>query len=189
MTNPGSRTHNGRVRKIASARAAPECDDGPGHFAGLELLESIVDAGELDASQDEPVELQIATQIEVDQTWHINMKLIGSHCGALDALLAEQLRTRDLETGAERHHADDGRGASTPQHAERLLDGRLRADALERVFHTTTGHLADGFDGISSVSVQNICGAEFLRQVELGGDPVDREYAAGAGDRGAVDGR
>ena len=88
---------------------------------------------------------------------------------------------------AERDHADDGGGAALAQHVERLLRGRVEADRLERVVDAAAGELDDGEHRIGRGRVDDVGGAERLRELELRRDTVDRDDATGADDGGALD--
>src|SRR2546430_11737945 len=51
--------------------------------------------------------------------------------GALDLAVAQKIVAVQLDFDAERHHADDRRGAARAQHLEGLLGGALGAERLE----------------------------------------------------------
>ncbi len=101
---------------------------------------------------------------------------------------AEEGETVELDLGAERDHADDVGRAASRQHLERLLRRLLEADGFEGMMHAAFGHLDDLGDGIALLRVDDIGGTEMLCEVELRADCVDRDDAARAGDRRAIDG-
>src|SRR5438552_2754881 len=85
-----------------SARdSALERDDVPRHLAGLQLLERSLQPLELDAAGDQAVELELALEVEVDQAWHVEPEPVRAHGRALDLLLLQELRSVQLDPGAD----------------------------------------------------------------------------------------
>ena len=94
-----------------------------------------------------------------------------------------------LDLLAERDHADDGRGAAGRQHRKGLLGGLLAAQHLERVMHAATGEIAHLLHHVAVPGIDDVGGAELGGELQLRRIGVDRDDAAGAGDRRAVDRR
>ena len=67
--------------------------------------------------------------------------------------------------------------------------GHLQADRFERVVHAAAGHRDDFADRVGLLRVDDVGGAELAREFELTRHRVDRDDAARAGDRRAVDAR
>src|SRR6185295_9753179 len=114
---------------------------------------------------------------------------IGSHRGALDLALAQEVEAVQLDFLAEGDHADDGGGAADGEHLEGLLGRRLGAEALHGMVHAAAREVLDALDRIAVPRIDEIGGAELGRQLQFHRIGIDRDDAAGAGNRGAVDGR
>ena len=70
---------------------------------------------------------------------------------------------------------------------ERLLGGLLAAQHLEGVMHAALGELAHLLHHVAIAGIDDVGGAELGGQLQLHRIGVDRDDAAGAGDRRAVD--
>ena len=73
------------------------------------------------------------------------------------------------------------------QHRERLLGGFLAAQHLERMMHAAIGEVAHLLHHVAIAGIDDVGGAEFGGELQLGRIGVDRDDAAGAGDLRAVD--
>src|ERR1700722_14282242 len=116
---------------IGCSSARREVDKLPYHRGCLQGCEALVDVGKLDVAGDHVVQLQLTLHIEFEQARHIDAEPVAAHRGALDLAITQEVRAVQFDLGAKRNHADDGRGATWPQHAERLFGGCLGADRLE----------------------------------------------------------
>src|SRR5207248_6830137 len=107
----------------------------------------------------------------------VDPEAVPAHRGSLDLAVAQKIVAMQLDLDAERHHADDCRGAAGAQHAEGLLGGILRAERLEGIMHAALGQFAHRLDRVEVAGVDRVGGAELAREVELRGDAVDRDDA------------
>src|SRR6185437_12348578 len=92
-----------------------------GDLAGLHRAEGLVYVGQLSAPRDHIVQVEAALLVEIDIPQHVDAEAVGSHVGALDFALGEELRPVELDLLADRNHADDGRGAARLDAIEAFL--------------------------------------------------------------------
>src|SRR5690348_16398646 len=100
------------VEKPAMAKNARDSrgkfDQIADNRAGAQRGEAFVDLLELELPGDEVIEFELALQVELDETRHVDAEAIGAHEGALDLTLPEEVWAMQLDLGADRYHPNNG---------------------------------------------------------------------------------
>src|ERR1700694_5137413 len=105
--------------------------------------------------------MQLAAQVEVDDTRHVDAEMVRPHIRALNTALAEEVKRMQLDLLAERHHADDGRRSAGREHRKRLFRGFLRAEDFETMLHAALRELLYLLHRIAIARIHEIGGADF----------------------------
>src|SRR5208283_2450241 len=144
---------------------------------------------ELAAARDHIVEVEAALLVELDDARHVDAETVRAHEASLDALLVEQRKAVDVDFLADGDHPDNRGEAAVGERLVGLLGRNLEADRFEGILDAVASERANLGDRIALGRIDGVSGAEFFRELELGGKLVDRDDHAGASDARALDDR
>ena len=136
-------------------------------FPGFQRSHTLVNVGQCDTVRNHIVQVQLALQVKIHKSRHINAETIGAHHGTLNLFLRQEIHTMQFDHLARRNHANDRGSAARSQHSKRLFGGRLKADRLERVVHTAAGELPHFLNGLTIARIDYIGSAEIARQLKF----------------------
>ncbi len=150
--SPHALPHPRRRASTPAGRGAAgrsgEDDDLTDDVAGPQPVERIRKLGERKLAADEPVELELARVIEVDEARHVLLDARRAEEGALERLLGHELPRVDREAAPPRHDPDHDDRAARSRRLPGLLDRPLRADRLEGVVGAAAGDVLHRGDGV-----------------------------------------
>src|SRR3546814_4172495 len=96
-----------------------EHDHRPRGVALLHLVEALVDPLERDRFGDDAVEVEQSAQVEIDEARDVDREAVAAHDRALQFLARQQVHRAEPDLFAERHHAEDRRGAAAAERCDR----------------------------------------------------------------------
>src|SRR5215471_2363489 len=154
-------------KRYSAATTLGKANHLTGHFPAKQGRKRLVDLFQRDLTRDHLIELQLAVQIHINVTWHVDTKTVRPHARTLDFFLLQEVRTVQLDLGAYGNHANHRGCAAFGQHIEGLFGGLFEANSLEGVFDPTTCQVFDLLHWITFRSVHEVGGAADLCEFQL----------------------
>src|SRR3546814_7721958 len=95
---------------------------------------------------DYAVEVEQPAQVEIDEARNVDREAVAAHDRALQFLARKQIHRRQADLLAQRHHAEDRRGAAAAQRRDRKARRSGSADCFDRMVDPALGQLEDLLD-------------------------------------------